>query len=62
VTDPTATGYVPDTLSAQSLKPLRAAALEKIQGLDDPGRMPLVIGAVIVLAVVLTPALLRFRR
>jgi hypothetical protein len=44
------------------LKPLRAAALEKIQALDDPGRIPLVIGAVIVLAVVLTPALLRFRR
>jgi len=33
-----------------------------IQSLDDPGKMPLVIGAVIVLAVVLTPALLRFRR
>jgi phosphate ABC transporter phosphate-binding protein len=60
--DPTQTGYAPDTLSADSLKPLRAAALEKIQALDDPGRIPLVIGAVIVLAVVLTPALLRFRR
>jgi phosphate ABC transporter phosphate-binding protein len=55
-------GYVPDTLSAQSLKPLKAAALEKIASLDDSGKMPLVIGAVIVLAVVLTPALLRFRR
>ncbi len=62
ITDPTQTGYAPDTLSVQSLKPLKAAALEKIQGLDDSGKMPLVIGAVIVLAVVLTPALLRFRR
>ena len=53
---------MPDTLSADSLKPLRAAALEKIQSLDDSGRMPLVIGAVLVLAVVLTPALLRLRK
>jgi hypothetical protein len=30
--------------------------------LDDSGRMPLVIGAVLVLAVVLTPALLRLRK
>jgi hypothetical protein len=63
-TDPT-TGvstYVPATLTAADLKPLKAAALEKIQSLDDSGRMPLVIGAVLVLAVVLTPALLRLRK
>jgi hypothetical protein len=53
---------VPATLTTSDLKPLKAAALEKIQSLDDSGRWPIVIGAVIVLAVVLTPALLRLRR
>ena len=55
-------GYTGQVLTSVSLEPLRQAALEKIQGMDDPGKMPLIIGAVIVLAVVLSPMALRFKK
>jgi len=61
--DPT-TGLPTDVavLDPQSIAPLRHAAAAEIAGLDNPGKMPLVIASAVVLAMVFAPLALRFRR
>jgi phosphate ABC transporter phosphate-binding protein len=54
--------YAPDVIDPSSLGPLKRAARERIEGLDRAGAWPLAMAAIVILAIVFGPLILRMRR